>query len=41
MIHSMLPYDQSAFLLDVQDDKFIVKFKIDTTYIKADENPNS
>lgn len=41
MIHSMLPYDQGAFVLDVQDDKFIVKFKIDTTYIKADENSNS
>ncbi len=41
MIHSMLPYDKGAFVLDVQDDKFIVKFKIDTTYIRADENPNS
>lgn len=41
MIHSMLPFDKGAFVLDVQDDRFIVKFKIDTTYIKADENLNS
>lgn len=40
MIHSMLPYDKEAFTMNVDDGLFVVKFKIDTTYIRAYEDTN-
>lgn len=38
MIHNMLPYDDTAYDLRVDNDKFTVKFKISTTYWKAYED---
>lgn len=38
MIHDMLPNDKDAFVLRVDKGRFIVKFKIDTTYWKAYED---
>lgn len=38
MIHNMLPYDDNAYDLKVDGNKFVVKFKIATTYWKAYEN---
>lgn len=38
IIHSMLPYDPKAFVLDVYDGTFVVTFRIDVTYWKAYEN---
>lgn len=41
MIHNMLPYDDNAYDLQVEGNKFVVKFKIATTYWKAYENTYS
>lgn len=38
IIHSILPYDPKAFVLDVEDGYFVVTFRIDVTYWKAYED---
>jgi len=41
MIHNMLPSDNEAFTMSISEKRFEVRFKIDTTYIKTNENTNS
>lgn len=37
IIHSILPGDKDAFVMDVDDNRFVVNFKIDTTYLRVYE----
>lgn len=40
MIHNMQPNDKDAFILDVKEGLFVVRFKLDITYWKAYEDTN-
>lgn len=41
MLHNMLPFDKNAFTMGINENRFEIKIKIDTTYIKTNEDINS